>query len=226
VPTALSNISLGGPNFEDDPKNGTPWFRMKHQSDFGKADHAHFGGLHATGDFKQDMLTAHNTVRSRVGIPSLTWNPALENLANEYVSTLVNGGCYIQHSATSYRWNEGGFDYVGENLYKVINMKPTGTDITDAWYAEVNDYVYGRVGDYCVKSKCATRTSPPCAMGHFTQVMWEPSSDVGCARKQCLYQDDPTYIAVCYYGTGGNIAGNIPFNANAAGSLGVGSAAC
>ena len=41
----------------------------------------------------KDMLTAHNTVRTRVGIPALNWSPGLEHLANEYVSTLVNGGC-------------------------------------------------------------------------------------------------------------------------------------
>lgn len=215
----------GGP-FSDNPKNGTPWFRMKSTSEQGQSSHAHFDGLASTGDFVSDVTAAHNAVRARVGVPNLRWNVQLEKLANDYVHTLVDGGCYISHSSTGYRWSEAGFQYVGENLYKVINMAPTGVDVVDAWYAEIDDYTYGPVGSSCVKERCAGRTSPPCSMGHFTQVMWQSSTDFGCARQKCAGQSQETYIVVCHYGEGGNIVGEIPFSQSHAAQLGVGERSC
>eukprot|EP00929_Paragymnodinium_shiwhaense_P014590 TRINITY_DN122513_c0_g1_i1.p1 TRINITY_DN122513_c0_g1~~TRINITY_DN122513_c0_g1_i1.p1 ORF type:complete len:299 (+),score=44.09 TRINITY_DN122513_c0_g1_i1:124-1020(+) len=216
---------VGGP-FKENPKNGTPWFRMKRTSNQGQASHSHFEGLVASGNFVEDMSRAHNAVRQRVGLPELHWNGKLASLATNYVESLVDGGCYIRHSSTGYRWSEAGFSYVGENLYKVINMEPSGVDVVDAWYAEIDDYTYGPVGSGCVKERCAGRTSPPCAMGHFTQVMWQSSTDFGCARRQCPGESHKTFIVVCHYGEGGNIVGEVPFATAYASQLGVGTASC
>lgn len=208
------------------PKNGTPWFRYKKVSDAGEADHSHFSGLTASGNFQEDILHGHNVVRHRAGLDGVEWSTGLEKLAANRVMQLVNGGCYIKHSSTEYRWYVAGFEYVGENLYKVVNMEPTGVDIADAWYAEIDDYTYGQVGHRCVKEKCADRKSPPCVVGHFTQMMWERTTHIGCARAQCTNQPKETFIAICHYGPGGNIGGQQPFKHNIASSLGFNSELC
>lgn len=203
------------------PKNGTPWFRYKKVSDGGEADHSHFSGLTASGNFQEDIVHGHNVVRHRAGLDGVEWSPALEKLAAHRVTELVDGGCYIKHSSTEYRWYAAGFEYVGENLYKVVNMEPTGVDIADAWYAEIEDYTYGQVGQKCVKEKCADRQSPPCVIGHFTQMMWQRTTHIGCARAQCPNEAKTTFIAICHYGPGGNIGGQEPFKPAIASSVGL-----
>jgi uncharacterized protein YkwD len=207
-------------------KNGTPWYRLKHTSERGTADHEHFGGLVSTGDFNHDILEAHNVVRTYAGLAPLTWHDGLAAKANQRADELVRGGCYIRHTSTGRRMHEHGFYYLGENLYKVINMEPTGVDIVDAWYAEIEDYTYGRVGDSCVRGRCWHRSQPPCTVGHFTQVMWQSSSQIGCARRECYGQPKRTFVALCYYGEGGNIVGSEPFYSSHAQTLGVGSSTC
>jgi len=210
------NLASADPDpYKANSKNGTgkaaPWTRWTKVAGRGKADHPHFAGLTAKGDFPADMLEAHNVVRERAGISALKWSDGLAEMAQARVLKLANEGCYIQHSGYGARSYEHGFEYIGENLYKVINMKPTGVDIVDAWYAELEDYSFGQVGTQCVKAKCAGRASPPCTLGHFTQVMWGKSSHVGCGRAECPNQAKRTFISVCNYGEGGNIGGQYPF---------------
>mmetsp|Transcript_73274 Transcript_73274/g.212231 ORF Transcript_73274/g.212231 Transcript_73274/m.212231 type:complete len:321 (-) Transcript_73274:5-967(-) len=210
----------------DNPKNGTPWYRMKKVSEQGESTHRHFGGLTATGNFADDILRAHNVVRQRAGLVSLSWSSALESMARARVQKLAGEGCFIRHSPLHQRWEEAGFQYVGENLYKVINMAPTGVDVVDAWYAELEDYNYGSVGATCTKQRCAGRSSPPCMLGHFTQVMWAKTTDLGCAIEECPNQEQRTFVSVCNYGPGGNIVGNVPFSAACSRGLGLSNQAC
>jgi len=226
IASGLKNAIGNPPGFETNPKNGTPWYRWKRVGDRGQSSHGHFGGLSATGDFNYDVLEAHNTVRHRAGLPLLTENENLTAVAAARANQLANDGCYIRHSSTASRWDVSNFLYVGENLYKVINMRPTGVDVVDAWYAEIGDYSYGPVGDGCTREKCAGRDSPPCTLGHFTQVMWARTTDIGCARAQCPGQAKPTFIAICNYGPGGNIVGRLPFSSTRASALGLAGEPC
>lgn len=208
------------------PKNGTPWFRWKRVDSRGESSHKHFGGLRSTGDFDRDVLEAHNAVRLNAGLAPVNQSEGLTALASARVKKLANGGCYIRHSPTKDRWEKHGFMYVGENLYKVINMEPTGVDVVDAWYAEIRDYSYGPVGASCTKEQCAGRAEPPCMLGHFTQVMWASTTHIGCAREECPGQEKKTFVVVCNYGPGGNIAGRLPFPGHRALALGLATEPC
>lgn len=224
--SAPLHAAVAAGDFPTNPKNGTPWYRTKSVADIASTNHRHFGALRASGDFRSDVLAAHAAVRQRVGLPELLWSEGLAKLAADRLGELAEDGCYIRHSTTHYRWEQAGFRYVGENLYKVINYEPSGVDVVDAWYAELEDYNYGSVGASCTRRGCAGRVRPPCALGHFTQVMWEATTHLGCAVAGCPSERQPTFVAVCHYGPGGNIVGELPFASARAAALGLSAEAC
>ena len=138
--------------------------------------------------------------------------------------------------------------YIGENIYKVEGFAPTGTDVVDAWYAEIEDYKYGRIGNVCTGG----------ITGHFTQVMWSMTREIGCGRHLCngrgsgrvshthsmsgngnglgnaddahakngYDETNPIVTVSCRYFPGGNIVSQLPFGGLAASKLGVGASPC
>lgn len=187
----------------------------------GRTKHAHLEAMSATDNFQKDILGAHNMVRKRGGVPALKWSEDLQEIATTHVLKLANKGCDIHHSALPDRWNDPVFEYVGENLYKVINRRPTGLEVVDAWYAEIEDYSYGLVGSTCTQAK-----GHPRSVGHFTQVMWAKSTHVGCALAECPDQAQRTFLSVCNYGPGGNVMGQYPFPSSTSTTLGLGTKDC
>lgn len=229
----LEVVALHAGEQEQKPGDGDPWFRYKKASDAGTAGHPHFGGLTSVGNFQEDIVAGHNRVRSYGGVPMAFWSEGLAKMAQDRVEVLVKDkGCVIQHSPSEDRFYEAGFEYIGENLYKVVGMTPTGVDVADAWYAELDEYNYGRVGDKCTRSRCQANSwwnsasAPPCTIGHFTQMMWHESRHIGCGLKKCPDEAKTTYIAVCNYGDGGNLVGELPFGKESARSLGFAPTPC
>jgi len=221
VPLSGNALRHRSINIQPQGGNDTAWYRYKQP---GSDAHPHLGDSW-TGDVVQDIVAGHNSARARVGLGSLYLDPELTHEAERVVRGIAtSGGCQIYHSSTSSRMYSASFEYVGENLYKVIGMNPTGRDIADAWYAERSDYRFGTVGDSCTKA-CYGRSDPPCQTGHFTQMMWGKSRAIGCAVSEC--DSEPgTHIAVCQYGEGGNIVGDEPFTADVATALELSSNVC
>lgn len=143
-----------------------------------------------------DALTAeHNRWRSRVGVPDLKWSDKLADVAQDWADTLKKEGCGFYHSGNGY----------GENLFmssalmysdgrrELVNVTPK--DAVDSWGNEVKDYNYA---DNSCSGVC----------GHYTQVVWKDTKEVGCARTVC---DDKSQIWVCSYTPAGNIVGRKPY---------------
>ncbi|CAD7936737.1 unnamed protein product [Amoebophrya sp. A120] len=184
---ALATTSLLSTRGDDDP-----WERMKRVKDRGHATHSHFA-LHPKHDaqlsFTEDLVAATNAVRRRAFLPSMVWDPELATGAEEHAKTLCTN---FAHSSVEQRHDNGmpteKEDYIGENIYKVQGFDPTGTDVVDAWYAEIKDYTYGPVGSACTTTKCQSwplDRQDQCMVGHFTQLMWHSSTQVGCGKAQC-----------------------------------------
>ena len=137
----------------------------------------------------------HNQWRSQVGVPDLTWSDKLADVAQDWADTLKEEGCGFYHSRNDY----------GENLFmsspiirsdghrSVANVDPEA--VTDSWGNEVKDYNY-------------TDNSCSGVCGHYTQVVWKDTSEVGCARTVC---DDKSQIWVCSYSPAGNRVGKRPY---------------
>jgi pathogenesis-related protein 1 len=136
------------------------------------------------------ITAAHNTARAAVGVAPLRWNADLATLATGFIAD-----CQFSHSSTADRSNKAGFQYIGENLFEAGGAQPSGAQVSDAWTAEQADYNYS-----------ANSCSSVC--GHYTQVVWSTTTDLGCAMKAC---GGNTFIVSCEYGPGGNINGQRPY---------------
>jgi uncharacterized protein YkwD len=153
---------------------------------------------------KKAILVAHNRARCAVSptaqaMPALSWNVALEATAQAWASACVDLTApigLIDHNPNRSVGHELTFGYVGENIYASSGTaSPTGA--VTSWDAEKARYNFA-----------ANTCSGVC--GHYTQVVWANSLEVGCARALC---PSLTYRSgiVCNYGPGGNWGGQWPY---------------
>ncbi len=134
-----------------------------------------------------DMLAAHNERRRLHCVPPLTWSPQLAAQAQQWANQCTN------------THNPGPGQ--GENL--AFFWPPGQSDrfaFQNSWYCEVAHYNFDRpalVGGF--KNAC----DPP-VNGHFTQVVWRASQQLGCAKATCNIGGAQGTYWVCRYSPGGN----------------------
>ncbi|MCI5148556.1 MAG: SCP-like extracellular [Candidatus Electrothrix sp. MAN1_4] len=141
------------------------------------------------------MTAAHNHWRSQVGVPGLTWSDTLVDVAQDWADKLKKNGCGFYHSHNGY----------GENLFMASplmwsdghkELQETSPEkVTNSWGNEIKDYNYSN-------NSCSG------VCGHYTQLVWKETTEVGCARSVC---DDKSQIWVCSYSPAGNFAGKRPY---------------
>jgi len=142
------------------------------------------------------LLDAHNQARAdeNAGLSSLRWNCDLAAVAQEWADT----GSF-RHSPSDWRtgryeaWANEDVWWIGENLYWYSAPNGDPVDAVTLWVEERSLYNY-------------QRNSCPGVCGHYTQVVWEETTDVGCG----VYDRGET-IVVCHYLPGGNVNGARPY---------------
>lgn len=157
-------------------------------------------GAPATGDGltraqTEEIVRAHNTWRRRAGVPPLGWSADLAARAQTRASYLAGHGCGIEHGPLPADVGEnvcgvGPLTAKGQkNEFSVV----TATWIVDAWGAESADYSPER--DACAPNRHC---------GHYTQIVWATTREVGCGMAVC-----PTLgqVWVCNYRPRGNVRG-------------------
>ncbi len=133
-------------------------------------------------------LAAHNEWRQQVKVSALTWSTDLATLAQDWADTLKGRDCAFEHRPNN---------TAGENIYWASGFTPTPKQVIDSWGKEIADY------DYATNT-CATGKM----CGHYTQLVWRDSSEVGCGKAQC---DDGSILWVCNYNPPGNFIGQKPY---------------
>lgn len=132
----------------------------------------------------QEIVAAHNAVRSRVGVPPLVWSDKMAALAQNWANTLQANGAFEHRRPNAY----------GENLLEASGYAPTPSQVVNAWASEAKDYRYS-----------ANTCSGVC--GHYTQLVWRDTKAVGCG----VVRDPAREIWVCNYAPYGNIVGERPY---------------
>merc|ERR1712000_337112 len=151
----------------------------------------------ATTDSEASVfLDFHNKERACFGLPAMTWSVDLENQAKQYAFK-----CHYGHSPRDSRQAPPQ----GENLAAGGGFGWASNDLINGWLSEQIDWS-------CADNDCGTGK----VCGHYTQMLWKDSTQLGCASVQC-HTGSPwgsgkwTYV-VCRYNPPGNYIGRHPLN--------------
>jgi pathogenesis-related protein 1 len=140
------------------------------------------------------ILAAHNSARAAVSpapaspIAPLSWSPDVAAAARAWAD-----GCQFKHSGGKY----------GENIYASAGASTMANDVVASWVSEAKDYDYG-----------ANSCTATC--GHYTQVVWQKSTTLGCAVRNCSTNSpfkgfSQWQFWVCNYDPPGNFNGQRPY---------------
>lgn len=165
----------------------------------GSADGGNPSGADARVDFGepaalQGITAAHNQVRASVGVGPMVWNDSLAATAQAWADSCVDQTApagLIDHNDNR---SDGHPWYVGENVYG-SSGQATAAGAVSAWASEGQDYDYD-------SNSCA----PGKICGHYTQIVWATSVNLGCGISNCPGLTYGSSI-VCNYGPGGNSGG-------------------
>jgi uncharacterized protein YkwD len=135
----------------------------------------------------QEILNAHNQARAEVRARPLTWSNQLASDAQAWANHLASKNAF-EHSHTSGQ---------GENLWMGTERCCSFTQMVGTFINEKKFYNGGVVTG-----------SNFHAFGHYTQVVWRDTTQVGCAGAT---GSDRKYRLVCRYSPAGNVIGQKAF---------------
>eukprot|EP01119_Soliformovum_irregulare_P002620 TRINITY_DN12868_c0_g1_i1.p2 TRINITY_DN12868_c0_g1~~TRINITY_DN12868_c0_g1_i1.p2 ORF type:complete len:406 (-),score=105.37 TRINITY_DN12868_c0_g1_i1:52-1269(-) len=144
---------------------------------------------------RTQILNLHNSARKCAGLKPLIWETALETTAQNWANR-----CNFAHNSgrtTDYKNNRGSLSSVGENIAMGGPASSYGMErLFTLWWNEKKDYTCGTpVGqNYAV-------------VGHYTQIMWDDTSALGCGVAVCSGSN----FLTCNYATAGNYMGRLPY---------------
>jgi hypothetical protein len=142
--------------------------------------------------FDQRVLAAHNRERSALGLIPLSWNPALARAARRWADHLAMTGRF-EHAPENYTAPEG------ENLWAGSRGYFTPEAMVNAWIREKRFFRPGTFPDNSTTGRVED-------VGHYTQLIWRATTEVGCAEAAGASED----ILVCRYAEAGNYRGEQP----------------
>lgn len=151
------------------------------------------GGASYSDTFDMRVLAAHNAERAALGIPPLKWNSELVQSAHAWGNYLATTGRF-EHAP------ERRYDPEGENLWAGTRGYFSPEAMVNGWVREKR---YFKPGVFPYNST----TGRVADVGHYTQLMWRDTFEVGCAMVRGGGED----VLVCRYRNAGNYLGEKPF---------------
>jgi len=152
---------------------------------------------------QQAWLDPQNAARAAVGEAPLAWDPIAAQVAQAYASQ-----CSFQHNPDRNSQYDalGGSGGLGEN----ISAGAPTQDVAGAvgsWVGEQSDYDHA--SNTCASGK---------ECGHYTQIVWNGTTAVGCAKVSCTtgspfgtFASGQWDFSVCDYSPPGNVVGQSPY---------------
>ena len=138
------------------------------------------------------LINLHNKVRSSAGVGPLAWSKSLAGYAQLWADHLASTSCRLEHRPNSGKRKQ---EY-GENLFMGTAGYYGVADAVRAWESEKSFY-HGE----------PLNSSNWYPSGHYTQLVWKNTSQIGCAKAECR----GNIIVVCNYDPPGNVMGQKPY---------------
>lgn len=139
------------------------------------------------GSVQRQLLDAHNAERQRLGLKLLEWNENLARGARAWAEQLARLND-LAHSDDAERQD------AGENLWMGSGGDFSPQDMVDGFLDERKDF---RPGTFPYVS----RTGNWSDVGHYTQLIWPGTRELGCAIAHNRQSD----VLVCRYFPAGNV---------------------
>ncbi|TNE45917.1 MAG: SCP-like extracellular [Sphingomonadales bacterium] len=139
--------------------------------------------------FAAELLDTHNVERARFGAQPLAWSPKLAREAQSWAHRLATEG-RMRHASNDER---GG---AGENLWMGSAGSYDASFMVEAFIEERQHFHPGTFPQ-------VSRTGDWRDVGHYTQVVWPTTREVGCAVARNSRDD----FLVCRYWPAGNTYG-------------------
>lgn len=144
--------------------------------------------------FAQALLAEHNRARGEVGVPPLAWSSKLAGEAQVWADRLASEG-RMRHSPKD---ESGG---AGENLWMGSAGYYSPQVMVGAFVDEKRIYQHVPFGTD------VSTTGRWQDVGHYTQVVWRGTQEVGCAVAHNASDD----FLVCRYFPAGNWWGQVAY---------------
>lgn len=138
---------------------------------------------------QKEIVNKHNDLRRMVDPPGsdlleMEWNCEAQRNAQAWANQ-----CTYQHSPQDSRTIKDL--RCGENLF-MASYKATWSQAIQRWYDESSNFIYGK-----------GPTPPDAVVGHYTQLVWNSSHQLGCGVAECP-NNSWKYFYVCHYCPPGN----------------------
>ncbi|KAL5964629.1 Peptidase inhibitor 16 [Taenia solium] len=152
-------------------------------------------------DERKKILDFHTQIRSKVQPTAskmmlMKYSKKLEALAEKWVKL-----CKYAHPNPQ---QNPEYKNLGQNLAISGGWAPDVKWLSQGWADEVKYYTY--------KNNSCT---PGKACGHYTQMVWSTSKELGCAINRCdnIFPPwpKPIYLLACQYSPPGNVIGKKPY---------------
>lgn len=151
-----------------------------------------------------DMLNAHNEKRKLHCAQPLVWSAQLAAAAQAYADKCI----LDQHGSSG----ENMADWVSIQNGNPVLPAASNTDVfQNVWYCEVANYNFNApaiAGGF--KHNC----DPP-VNGHFTQIVWKSTTQLGCGKATCTINGQKGTHWVCRYSPAGNDTSALAANVSA-----------
>jgi len=149
-------------------------------------------------------LDAHNSVRGAHNLPALTWSSRLANYAQQW----ANRSAKVRNCGMKHRPNHGPYKQQhGENLWWA-SPRTWSNGVRELQDINIQRVVKDWADEKPFYNYAANTCKPGEQCGHYTQIVWRETKEVGCAYQQCA---DKSQLWVCNYSPAGNYIGERPY---------------
>ncbi|XP_075252359.1 uncharacterized protein LOC142344519 [Convolutriloba macropyga] len=151
--------------------------------------------LEENDPFSIVALCFHNWYREAANLDLVSWNSNLARSAAKWAAELQKDkGCAYTRSGPKGRGENQAMFHISTGI-KANHILKFGKEAVVGWFNESQYYKFGGESESYEKCKMTGFT------GHFTQLMWQSSTYIGCAYAVCGILMD----VVCHYIDMGNM---------------------